>query len=170
MAQQQQPRQSPQIESARPAGGVVTVACKVPNGLQLRVFDMIDVEMPVMGGGIKIAKQAQVRPESVKIEGPAAPVGKHPNAPVVGGYALTHNVPRDFWDKWLHDNRDSHVVKNHLIFAHENRGRVVSEAKEDEKSSTGFEPIDPENPRQVIGPDNKKRIKIVKADVNEEDL
>lgn len=37
----------------------VTVGCKLPHGLTMRVFDMVETQEPVMGGGFRAVKVAQ---------------------------------------------------------------------------------------------------------------
>lgn len=119
----------------------VTVACKLPHGLELRVFDMIEVDEPVQGGYRRV-KRAQVKGSSVKIKGYTEPyrADQPPNARG-SAYALTYNVPKDFWDLWIAQNADHDAVKNNLIFAHTQTGRVESKTKEFENLRVGLEPL-----------------------------
>lgn len=126
-----------------------TVSCKIPNGLVLRIFRMIDGEEPVMGGGVRVVKKAQLIGEPVKVHGPATPYGEAPKCLIVGGYALTPNVDSEFFNMWLSQNADHDAVKNGLIFASEKRGYVEGEAKANEGRRTGMEPINPGNDARI---------------------
>ena len=99
------------------AGEFVTVACKLPHGLILRVFDMVEVSESVMGGGYRTAKVARERGEQFVVKGWSHPQNAAPTSAIVGGYAITPNIPKDFWELWLSQNKDADYVKNHLIFA-----------------------------------------------------
>ena len=123
--------------------GTTTVACKIPNGLWLRVFDQIEQHEPVMGGGTRPVKKAILRGEPVRVHGPATPFGEAPKCLIVGGYAHTPNVDADFFAKWLEQNADHDAVKNGLIFASEKRGYVEGESKASESRRSGLEPIAP---------------------------
>lgn len=136
---------APAVKAAAPEGGTVTVACKLPHGLFLRNFTMIERDEPVMGGGTKVAKVAQEKGDRIRINGVAVPFGAIPNYPIVGGYALTQNVDADFWNEWLRANRDSDVVKNKLIFAHATPAQAHDQSTEQQKVRSGLEPIDPNN-------------------------
>lgn len=131
--------------------GTVTVACKVPMGLILRVFTMETYKEPAAGGGFVDAKRARQVGKSVKINGPAHPVNERPMVPMAGnylggGFALTPNVDADFWTKWLEQNADNDVVTNGFIFAAPKTENVAAQAKERRKEKLGFEPIDPDRP------------------------
>lgn len=135
------------------AGSVVTVACKLPHGFDLRVFAMEDYQEPVMGGGWKTVKRAVEFGQRYLLAGVAAPHGMSPVAQMATGYALTHNVDAEFFAEWLKQNADSDVVKNRLIFAAPKPADVADRAKENEKTRSGLEPLvpdsDPRIPRQV---------------------
>lgn len=121
--------------------GTVTVACKMPNGLILQNYRMTEQPVPVMGGGMRMEKIAQKTGPAVKINGPATPVGMAPRAPMVGGYALTHNVDADVWEQWLANNLESDLVKNKIIFAHEKKADTSAQAREQRSVLSGLEPI-----------------------------
>jgi hypothetical protein len=136
----------------------VTVACKLPHGLKLRLFNMVETQEPVMGGGFRTVKVAQERPESVTVKGWSHAQNMAPNAPLVGGYALTQNVDKDLWDAWLAANAQSDVVKNGLIFAHEKSVNVEAEAKEKKDKRCGLERLDPNKlPRGIQKSDHMKK-------------
>jgi hypothetical protein len=129
-----------------PSTGTVTVACKLPHGLWLKVFRTEDWDEPVMGGGYRKTTRAVELPEHrVLIGGVAAPFGMSPASPMVAGYALTHGVPAAVWEKWLDDNKDSDIVRKKLIFAYAKEADTAAAAKENEGRRSGLEPLDPTN-------------------------
>jgi len=83
------------------------------------------------------------------IAGNAAPHGMSPKAQVIGGYALTHNVPADFWEAWYDQNRDSEIVKNNIIFAYEKPAMTSGAAKEHRDARSGMERITPDTDPRV---------------------
>lgn len=130
--------------------GTVSVACKLPNGLALRVFTMIPHSEPVMGGGVRETELAVQHGETVTLKGYAAPFGMAPEAPVAGGYAITTGVDADFWATWLAQNAEHPAVKNGLIFAAERIDSVQKQAKEQAEVRCGLEPLDPDKPMRGI--------------------
>ena len=127
-----------------------TVACKLPNGLLLRVFDWAEHDEPVMGGGFRTVKRASPIGEPVKIHGPATRFGEAPKTAISGGYALTPNVDADFFARWLEQNADHHdAVKNHLIFASDKRQVAHDEAREKKDILSGLEPLIPGKDRRI---------------------
>ncbi len=134
----------------------VNVACKIPNGLVLRVYEMQEEFEPVQGGGQRRIDKAFQVGEDVVLNGSALdPVllrsGKLPLHPHVGGYAITRGVPKDFWELWLKQNVAHPAVKNGLVFAYESLDRVSDAARERETVESGFEGIDPDNPGKKTG-------------------
>lgn len=124
----------------------VTIACKLPSGLLLRVFKMEESQEPVMGGGFRSVKVARQVGETVRINGCAHPQDKAPLQPIVQGtgYALTPGVDKEFWDTWLAQNKDLMAVRNGLIFAHEKEASTVAEAREKKSVRSGLERLDPD--------------------------
>ncbi len=121
----------------------VTVACKAPNGIFMRLFEMKPHVEPVLGGGTREVHQAvQVGP-MVKINGYAAEAGKMPasGAEVIKGYALTPGVPADFFEEWLKQNQDHDLVLNGLIFAHAQPNSVKAQIRENESRWDGLQPM-----------------------------
>jgi hypothetical protein len=123
--------------------GTVTVACKLPAGLVLRVFDMVETQEPVMGGGYRAVKVARERPHRITLKGWSHAQNMAPNAPIIGGFALTPNVDKDFWDAWLTQNQELDAVRNGLIFAHEKPVNAEAEAKDKKTVKSGLERLDP---------------------------
>lgn len=143
-AQHGQGTQAPDGKALR----TVTVACKLPNGLILRLFHKVSVRHAGPGGFVSV-EEFQVDPEApvFRVNGNAFPrngggVLKHD---VTGdnGYGLTHGIPRDFWEKWVLQFKDTPAVVNGLIFAFPNREDAIARANELEDLRTGLEPLDP---------------------------
>jgi hypothetical protein len=135
--------------------GTVTVACKLPHGLILRLFRMETRNEPVMGGGTREVQVATQVGEPVVIKGYAAPFGQVPSVPIEGGYALTPNVDADFWAAWVKQNEDHDAVRNRLIFANEKSESAQRKAKDQTKVRSGLEPIDPQRLPKGIEPGNR---------------
>lgn len=135
----------------------VTIACKLPHGLTMRIFDMAEASEPVMGGGSRTVKRAVELPARVTINGWSHPQNSAPHATMSGGYALTNGVDKDFWDKWLAQNKDSDIVVNKLIFAHEKEGSASAQAKEQAEIRSGLERINPEKMPSTRLSDAKKK-------------
>lgn len=132
---------------ALPESGTVTVACKMPNGVQLRVFRMVEQAELVMGGGTRMTQRAEPIGNPVILKGNAIPFGVTPEHKIIGGYALTEDVDAQFFRKWLEQNADSALVQNKLVFAWEKVSTVEGQAREQALLRSGLEPEDPENPR-----------------------
>lgn len=133
----------------------VTVACKLPHGLELRVFDMIETQEPMFGGGYKPVKVARERAERAIIKGNAFPQEKGPSGPIIGGFALTHGVPKDLWDLWIKQNARLVAVQKGLIFAHLKADNTEAEAREKEEIKSGLERLDPAKPGKDLEPAQK---------------
>ncbi len=123
--------------------GTVTVACKLPNGLVLRTFDMIT---KWDDGGKKNYEEARQRPETFTIAGAGNPIKpRKDGVQIVGGYAITHNVPAAIWNEWAKDNKESDFIKNRLVFAMANPRAAEDKAKNNAKMArTGLEPLNPD--------------------------
>lgn len=137
------------------AGAKVTVACKLPNGVVLKVHRQQDVDVPVMTGGVRTVKE--FRPDldvvPVTVHGwRSAPDGilviksGGPN----GGYALTPNVPKDLWDRWREENKASLLVTNNLVFAFESADHAQGQAKEMKAVRSGLEPMNPAMTTKIV--------------------
>lgn len=135
------------------ATGTVTVACKMPHGFWLKVYDMVDSGENTPQG-YKQVKVAKERGEPIKINGwwsehqaqQARRRTKTPPIAMEGAYALTHNVPADVWEKWLEDNKDSDMVRNKLVFASTSMDTVNGMMDDHDATRSGLEPVDPDKP------------------------
>lgn len=129
------------------SSGTVTVGCKLPGGLILRLFEFREQPEPILGGGTKMVQMSTEVGERVIIHGCAAPHGQSPAAPLTNqGYALTFNVPAEFFENWLEQNRDMDMVRNGLIFAASstNASDVNAKSRERDGIRSGMEPLEPD--------------------------
>lgn len=130
-------------ETGSVTGETVTVACKLPHGLELRLFQMVETPEPVMGGGSRIVEMARPIATTVKLNGFSNPVNASPKSLTYGGYGMTYNVNKEFFEQWLAQNADSDIVKNDLIFALENHEDAHEMAVDQKDVLSGLECIDP---------------------------
>jgi len=122
----------------------VTVGCKMPGGLVLRLFQMNTEHEQVMGGGSREVKVARMKDEAVRINGCAVPIGgPQPKHMIIGGYGLTHGVDAEFFAEWMRQNAESKLVKNNMIFVASSRDAAESKAEEQAEIKSGLEPLDP---------------------------
>jgi hypothetical protein len=98
----------------------VTVGCKLPHGLQIRVG-----ETAVVLAGTN-------------------------SSLVIGGHGITEGVDKDFFDAWMLANKDSAAVQGGFIFAHAKTDNVKAEAEEKADNRNGFEGLDPDKPAPGI--------------------
>lgn len=130
----------------------VTVACKLPHGLRLQLYKMVPHEEPVLGGGTRQTTIAEATGDPVVLNGYLKPMGSERDTRIIGGavgFALTHGIPRDFFEEWLRQNKDMPAVRAGLIFASDKAETVERRAKASQKMVNGLEPIDPNKPPRV---------------------
>lgn len=127
-------------QKATAAGQKITVACKLPHGMRLRLFKMVETTENVSGNNVRMVKIAEQVGEDVVLKGCAVAFGQ--DKPLFGGYALTHNVDKEFFDEWLKQNEKHDAVKNGLIFAAATRDAIEGKAEDHEKTRSGLEPLD----------------------------
>jgi hypothetical protein len=113
--------------------GSVQVGCKIPNGLQLNLYG-------------KAAEETFVKDKIVLN-------GAHGTAMKVG----VTEVPKEFWDAWLTQNKNHPSVKAEFIFAFGDNKSVNDKAKEMMKEKTGFEGLDPHKPAAGIEPEESMK-------------
>src|ERR1700674_2110839 len=94
------------------SSATVTVACKLPNGLLIQLFEPYSVQVPILGGGTREELRHRRVGETYHIRGPIAPFGQVPKTEIAAGYALNTGVPRDLWEKWLEKKAHSALVRN----------------------------------------------------------
>jgi len=137
------------MATEKKSSGTVTIASKLPHPLIMRVFEFVEVPEPVMGGGTRMQKQSRELPTRYLINGCAHPQNAGPKCEIVGGYALTPNIPKDFWDKWMEHYKDSMMVKNKIIFAQPTSDSLRSEATEHTAQKSGLERLVPSHLKKL---------------------
>lgn len=128
-------------------GATVTVGCKMPHGLVLRLQRKEKVRYPVMGGGFKEEDEYRPLPNSpvITIHGTDVPHGQAPRCLIVHGYAMTSGVPKEFFELWLEQNKDLDAVVNGMIIANESLEDVKAEAQDNRDVKSGLEAINPKS-------------------------
>ena len=96
---------------------IITVGCKLPNGLLAEVGD-----------------------KQIKFN------GTHSSA-IIHGHGITDDVPKDFWEAWLAKHEGwFEPLKKGLIFAHGQERSIRAEAKEKIDTKTGLEGLPQDKP------------------------
>lgn len=114
----------------------LSVGCKLPHGIHMDINIKGEPIQRVTLKGINSLTQGMViRPAQI------------------GGFAITENVPKEFFEEWMKQNRHHPAVVNQLIFAHTQRESVKDMAEDRDELKHGFEPIDPN--KKVLGPNGK---------------
>ena len=133
----------------------VTVACKVPQGMRLRLHEKRKVT-EVTTAGTKTVEQWFETDKEFIINGPAHPQNEGPRCQVIAGFAITRGVPKDLWDAWRVQNRDLPAMKNGLIFAYESADKAIDAARDGKAIKSGLERINPHDPPRF---DDRFRLK-----------
>lgn len=115
----------------------VTVACKLPNGIELELRDEEgNRQSHVIRGS---AAQRRLESNGQMLESVRS---------VVSGYGLTE-VPKDFADEWFKRNAKYQPVVSQAIFVLPDIKSAQSKARELEKVKTGLEPINPDGDERM---------------------
>jgi hypothetical protein len=151
------------------SGETVTVACKVANGVILRIFRPETISLPGPNGLREEVRYIPITDDlgdevQYVVAGPALPYGMAPRSDMAGGYALTHNVPKDFWDLWVEQNKLSDLVKKQQVFAAPKSDHAAGRAKELKSLRSGLEPIVPNSDPRIPKPKVKGVGDLVTAD------
>jgi hypothetical protein len=104
------------------ASVTVTVGCKLPHGIHM---DVAGKRITLNGAN---------------------------TSNVIGGHGITENVDKEFFDKWKDMHKESPMIKNELIFAHDKADSAKAQAKANEGNETGFEGINPDKPGNGVQP------------------
>jgi hypothetical protein len=156
-------------------GETVTVACKLPAGLILRCFEWEKFKESTRDG-LQDSKRAREKPEMRFVVrgtwvGSAGQAFARNNPAVAellpGGFALTPGCPKEIWDLWFEQNKESALVKNRVIFAHPEHASVVKSAQDHRAVTSGLEPVHPDNPGERLGGVDR-RLRAVGQLVNDE--
>jgi len=129
------------------SNATVSVASKLPMDFTLRLFTWAKRNELVMGGGtreVRVAELARDKKQFI-VQGNSWAQNKGAHQQIIGGYAITHGIPKDFWEQWLEQNQESDIILNGMLFAHQEAASTTSEAKEKEKEKSGLERLDPNN-------------------------
>ena len=120
---------------------MVSAYCKHGPGIFLRVGKMVAMSEPSPMGLREIPGGVFRETGRIHVAGPLRPFSRGQRVPVVGGYAVTHGVPKDLWEAWLSENKETALVRNKIIFAHENENYGNGEAHAHRDAKTGMEPL-----------------------------
>jgi hypothetical protein len=128
-----------------PSTATVTVASKFPMDFILRLHDFQTKYEPVMGGGSREYKIAETRrgAKTFIVQGNSFPQNKGAHQQIVAGYAITHGIPKAFWEEWLDQNKDADFIVNKMLFAHGETASTIAQSKEMEAEKSGLERMDP---------------------------
>jgi hypothetical protein len=148
------------------ANGYVHVACRLPNGIKLRLYSWHEVDEPTPSGPrrIKVARPVEKdgRILEYEVRGYNPGFGQMPaNFIVVPKWATTR-VPKDFWDEWLKQSADSDLVKNRVVFAASTEPDLSAMIKEAESGGarSGLEPLNETNDARIP----RGRLPLTRAD------
>ncbi|MBS1057164.1 hypothetical protein [Gluconobacter kondonii] len=123
----------------------VTVLCRMPHGLRLRLSPEGDAERRAR---LSEEKRPDLSPvayvKEVEIAGANRAPNYHPKDNILLGRVGRTTVDKAFWDAWVKQNADSDLVKNRCVFAEQTDARANARADEFKTEKTGFEPLDPE--------------------------
>lgn len=161
---------SPAIQPTEPKGAkFVSVACKIPNGLVLQLCRETE-QSEETNVGIRVRKVYQKTGDVFVVAGPAYPNGQvpegFPDRPLtVGGYAITSNCPKEFFDEWMRQNATAPFVLGKQIMAAADIGRLQDIAKEHRNVQSGFEAMNPKGDPRDPKPISSAIGKVVRADV-----
>lgn len=122
----------------------VTIACKSPVGYRLRLHAESKEREQVLGGGSREFSIFRPTGEELVILGNRVPHGEAPRCRVVGGYAMTDNVPAAFWDEWVRQNEGSQLLTSGIIFAMPRPADADAKAKDGKTLRSGLEPMEPD--------------------------
>lgn len=115
---------------------LITVACKIPNGLTV---DFAGRSVTLNGGHASLPGEA-------------------------GGYGLTSGIDADWWDSWVQSvTTDFPPLKSGAIFATPRKDSAQAQGREKSAVRTGFEGLNPETPAPGIEPTDETRKELAKA-------
>ena len=156
------PNPRPAVHYSRPTktGDTVFVACNLPHGLILRVFEWEKYTEPKRDGTVGDAKRSvPIAGMEFIVRGPwSASAGQAYVANngaigdlLPGGYAISEGCPKEVWTGWLEQNKRSHLVLNRIVRANKSRLDLIAEIVKDAGVLSGLEPLDRANPGARMG-------------------
>lgn len=162
------------MRKQRTTGATVTIACKLPTGLLVELWDMDPAKamsVPDGNGGTRFIRPripysegeerllirgsaAERRLETVDEKGRPTP----PPAleTVASGFGLTFGVDADWAEAWFKQNADYPPVRRGLIFMQKSAASARDQAKDHANLLTGFEALNPHKPAPGIEPDSER--------------
>lgn len=135
------------VEEVAKSAKFVSMGCKLPNGLRMRVFKSYEESEPVMGGGSRSVTRWRQDGESFILNGNRYQVNEtgaqNVSHVIEGGFGITNNVPAEFAQRFIKQNEDAAIVKEGLVFIMGNETEARAKAKDGAKKTSGLEPLDP---------------------------
>ena len=145
----------PQMQRKATGTDTVCVACNLPSGVILQLYDVEGVERVLPNGRVINENICTLRTDQQwALRGPVnrsalAATNRDDRLPEDyrmfegdapdTGYALTFGIPKDFWDEWCRINSENPLLKNGHVFAAKNESDVKSIAKEHREFKSGFQ-------------------------------
>lgn len=134
---------------AEVSNSTCTVACRLPNGLQVMLYDMID-HMEAAPGGMQRIKRAQARKMTpIILNGFSTAQNRAPKHEIRDGFGLTFGVPAAPMKEWLEMHKDQDYVKNGLIFIQDGRREIEAQIRDHVDQKSGLERIDPRDKKAL---------------------
>lgn len=134
-------------EPKRGVGGTVSVACKIGVAwFDLQLCEAKEVQENTQTGPRTITQWVRSG-KIVRVRGTSYPRGTPPEGfpakpEMVGGYALTHNVSKEFYEAWEKQHAKAPYVINEMIFAAD-PSRIRAMCSERHQLKSGLEPVIP---------------------------
>ena len=126
----------------------VIVGCKLPAGIVLQNYELVEMPIPLPGGGTAMEKRFVPKGEAVEIAGINSQGGYLPGAQFQGGYALTE-IDASFWEAWSAVNAESPLLKNGVLFGQPSRSGAQGKGKEQSSVTSGLEPLVPDTDKRI---------------------
>lgn len=179
----------------RGGGDTVTIACNLPNGFTMQLYNIEVVEQTLPNGKVFRENAATLNLDAgqytlngCSLDNAKLAAGTLPDYRIIKsdtpgcGYGLTTGIPRDFAEEWFRQNQNSPLVKPRKglepsIFMASSESRAVGEAREYKNGRSGFQGLNPAGDYRVPGSrairkysPNDNRITPEQADVDSEQL
>lgn len=122
----------------------VTVFCRLPHGLRLSVYDLDEIKRRDALSRNKTPDYSPVQASHIVLRGARDDARYHKKDNVLLGMAGRTDVPKDFWDAWYSQNKNSDFIRNHLVFAETTERAGAARQAELAAERTGFESLDPD--------------------------
>lgn len=137
--------EAPTIDKSKKVAGeaqsTVFVVSKMPRGLYLQLFEFVEQNVPVMGGGTQLRRMPMRMPEKIRIKPAVLGFGLIPAYPMESGFSITRGVPANFWRKWLEQNPKLEIVEKGLIAGFDTEEDARAYCREYAELRTGLEPL-----------------------------